>query len=185
MRLNKKDRLELQKSSNLPDWVPLFNFACMAAFVILIIVLIVIIRNYGVNNQKMKEVNLYIREISEEFFEEWDKKYSQGYKIIIFADGKVRRTRVDSLNKQLKINWQKVKIEKIEANQFKGTDEKIKVEIPQIYFEPYSIEDLMLRGTFIRRKGAKIVLISDKIFKVEIILIEDWGEELVFLFGFN
>ena len=177
--------IDLSRKVVLPSWVPFFNVAWKIALIVFIVFIIVKIRIFGEDKQKNIERASYVEKLPLLDLAEWEYRFLGGHKLIIFADGKVRDTSIDSLHKELKFYWWEVAIKIIDPDQFTGEDAKIAIEIPHIYFEPAGVGDLNLRGEFLRSVGGKIKMTNKKGFEIEVELIEDRGDELVLLFGLN
>ncbi|MBU4334457.1 MAG: hypothetical protein KKD07_08465 [Candidatus Omnitrophica bacterium] len=176
---------DLPEKVGLPSWVPLFNAAWKIAFVVFVVFIIVKVRNYGEDKNSNDERAAYVEKLSPLEIADWENRFNGGIKLIVFVNGKIKDTSIDSLHKELKFAWWEVAIKQIEPNQFTGTEAKIEIEIPHIVFEPAGIDDLTLKGEFRRRVGEKTIMKNQKGFEIEVELIEDRGNELILLFGFN
>lgn len=176
---------DLPAKVGLPAWVPLFNAAWKIVFIIFVVFIIVKIRTYGVDKQENSERAAYVEDLPFLDIADWEYRFNGGYKIIAFSDGKIKDTSVDSLNKELKFHWWEVAVKMFDANQFTGEDAKIGIEIPHISFEPAGVSDLTLSGKFLRRPKERTVMTNQKGLEIEVGLLEDRGDELILLFGFN
>jgi len=114
---------------------------------------------------------------------EWDEEFLQGYKIIVFTDKDIIQTSFDTLPDDLKINWKKMSVVRIQANQLSGTTEKIKITINDITYASVGMSGLTARAVLSRQKGtiAKLANFGNIEFIVKII--EDDGDQVFCLFG--
>ena len=113
----------------------------------------------------------------------WDAEFSQGYKIIVFTDTDIIHTSFNTLPDDLKINWKKMSVAWIQANQLNNTIEKIKITINDIAYTPANISGLAVSVTLLRQKGsvARLTRFGELEFVVKIV--EDDGSQLFCLLG--
>ncbi|OGX10390.1 MAG: hypothetical protein A2Y06_00775 [Omnitrophica WOR_2 bacterium GWA2_37_7] len=177
--------MDLPRKVGLPSWVPLFNAAWKIALLCVVVFIIVKVKTYEEDKNSKVERAAYVEKLSPFEIAEWENRFNGGIKLIVFNNGKIKHTSIDSLNEELRFDWWEVAIKPIAPNQFTGTEAKIEIEIPHIMFEPSGIDDLTLKGEFRRRVGEKTVMTNQKGFEIVAELVEDRGNELILIFGFN
>jgi len=113
----------------------------------------------------------------------WEEAYPAGYKIIALKDEKIVLTNYDSLPKGLKINWKKIAISRIQADQLRSTFEKIDIKISNVNYASKGISGRSAHVTLTRRVGstATLMRLGDVDFIVKIV--EDDGSHIFCLFG--
>ena len=114
---------------------------------------------------------------------EWDEEFLQGYKIIVFTDKNIIQTSFDTLPDDLKINWKKMSVVRIQANQLSGTTEKIKIAINDITYTPEDVSGMTVTVILSRQKGASARLARLGKFELVAKIGEDDGRQLFFLLG--
>jgi len=114
---------------------------------------------------------------------EWDEEFLQGYKIIVFTDKDIIQTSFDTLPDDLKINWKKMSVVRIQANQLSGMTEKIKITINDITYAPENVSGMTATVILLRQKGASVQLA--RFGKLEFVakIVEDDSSQLFFLLG--
>jgi len=113
----------------------------------------------------------------------WDKEFLYGYKVMVFTDKDIIQTSYDTLPGDLKINWKKMNVTRIQANQLNRTVEKIKIEISDIDYASAGIHNLTVRSTLLRQKGATIRLARFGELEFVVKIVDDDGNQLFCLFG--
>lgn len=152
----------------------------LAAFVIICSVFIM---SFGPDKKAAKKMrNSFDPFLYSQLFE-WDSAFAQGYKVIVFTDEGIIQTSFDTLPKDLKINWKKMSVTRIQANQQSGIIEKIKITLDGITYAPAGISGLTTSVTLSRQKGASARLA--KLGKLEFVakIVEDEDHQLFCLLG--
>ncbi len=115
--------------------------------------------------------------------EDWEAAYPYGYKIIALTDKGIVHTSYDTLPGDLKIDWKKVSVVRIQMKEFGSLEEKINIEIPEISYLQAGVSGMTIKVAFIRKEGAGADLAKLGAFKFTAEIIKD-TEGLVFcLFG--
>jgi len=130
--------------------------------------------------QKLRESfdpSLYRRSL------QWNEVYSQGYKVVVFTDKNIIHTTFDTLPDDLKINWKKMSVVRIQANQLSGTTEKIKITINDITYAPANISGMSATVTLTRQKGASAKIAEFDKLNFVVKIVEDEDDQLFCLFG--
>jgi len=84
---------------------------------------------------------------------EWDEEFLQGYKIIVFTDKDIIQTSFDTLPNELKIDWKKMSVVRIQANQLSGTTEKVKITLNDIAYAPVNVSGMTTRAVLLRQRS--------------------------------
>ncbi len=102
---------------------------------------------------------------------EWDKVFTGGYKILVLTEKDIIQTSFDTLPDDLKINWKKMSVTRIQANQLGNTIEKIKIIIKDINYAPADVSGLTAIATLSRQKGvfARLAVFSNFEFIAKIV----------------
>jgi len=114
---------------------------------------------------------------------EWDEAFAQGYKVFVLTETDIIQTSFDTLPEDLKIDWNKISITRIEENQPDGTIEKIKIVINDIHFKSAGISGLSTAAILSRQKGAYTKLASFGELEFVAKIVEDDGSQLFCLLG--
>ncbi len=151
--------------------------------IVIVIAAIVGIIFLGPDKKAAKEMMDSVSAVVEGQEADWEKMYPRGYKVIVLTDKDIIHTVYDTLPEDLKINWDKMFVERIQIREFGSLDEKIKIEISGISYVATGTSDLSVVGSFIRNEGVRIALaqLGDLDFMVEIV--EDTGDQVFCLFG--
>lgn len=114
---------------------------------------------------------------------DWELKYPYGYKIIALTDKEIIHTSYDTLPLELKINWNKIIISRIKANQLADKEEMIKIEIADIHYAPENVSGMSIATSLSRHKGAKTRLAQFGKLDFMIEIIEDTQDHLFCMLG--
>lgn len=114
---------------------------------------------------------------------EWDEAFSQGYKIIVLTDKNIIQTSFDTLPDDLKINWKKMSVARVQSSRLNSMTEKIKITLTGITYAPADMLGVTATVILSRQKGASARLAQFG--KIEFVakIVEDDGEQLFCLFG--
>ena len=112
------------------------------------------------------------------------KEYPYGYKLIALTDKEIIPTSYDTLSRDFKIDWKRLSITRIRADQLQGAEEKIRIVAPQVHYLPRNISSQSLVTTTIsRKKGMKTTLAQFDRFEFMAEIVEDKEGYLYCLFG--
>jgi len=130
--------------------------------------------------QKLRESfdsSLYVESLR------WDMTFSQGYKVFVFTEKNIIPTSFDTLPDDLKIDWKKMSVTRIQTDQLSGTIEKIKITMNGITYAPADVSGMSTTVILSRQKGASARLA--RFGKLEFVakIVEDDGSQLFFLLG--
>jgi hypothetical protein len=114
---------------------------------------------------------------------QWDVAYPHGYKIIVFTDSDIIHTTFDTLPENLRINWNKLSVARIQSAEFGSVSEKVKITIPGMDYAPAGILGRTVTVSFIRKKGAIVRLAQFGNIEFVAEVIEDDTARLFCLFG--
>lgn len=137
----------------------------------------------GPDKRAMNEMSSSMSSIIEGKSQLWQKAYPHGYKIIALTDKNIIHTSFDTLPEELEIDWDNLSISRIQADQFKKTNEKIKIKMSGINYAPAGVSGLTISTTFTRRKGATVSLIRFNKLEFVVEIIEDDGSQIFCLLG--
>jgi len=152
-------------------------------FILLLIGGVVAVRSLGPDNEAADEMRESIESLITWQPLQWEKDYPHGYKIIAFTDKDIITTSHDTLPEELKINWKRMSVARIEANQLKRTLEKIEIKINNINYAPAGIKGDNVKTTITRHTGSTGFLGQYGNLKLYVKIINDDGANLFCIFG--
>jgi len=114
---------------------------------------------------------------------EWDEIFIKGYKIFVLTDRDIIQTSFDTLPDDLKINWKKMSVVRIQANQLNSMTEKIKITINDITYVSAGVSGLTAKAIFSRKKGASARLARFGKLDFIVKIVEEDNGKLFCLFG--
>jgi len=183
----KKRKNDIQKSKrkNFSFWKLLWNLKVEIGIVLCVLIGVRLIYSSGKDNNLTKKITPDVSKLSKDRHNEWKKKYPSGYKIIVFVDNYVLHTQQDTLPEDLKIDWNNVSRLRTPSDLTQKTEAKIKITIPIMSYAPAEIFNLKVSTTIYRnqKKSWKVAALSWHNLFIEII--EDNGEEIFCLLGFQ
>lgn len=114
----------------------------------------------------------------------WAREYPYGYKLIALTEEEMISTSYDTFSGDFKIDWKKMSITRIKADQLKTSEEKIRIIAPPVQYLPQKISSRSVVTTTISRKaGMKATLAKFDRFEFVVEIVEDKEGYLFCLFG--
>jgi len=154
-------------------------------FLVIIVIGVFAVLSLGPDRKAMDELRDSVDEMLSWQSMEWDVKHPHGYKVIAFTDKNIVMTSYDTMPDELKINWKKISVARIQMDQMRQTTEKIEVKIDNISYPPANISGASVVATISRNIGATASLGQYGDLNLFVKIIHDDGSNLFCLFGLN
>lgn len=152
-------------------------------FLLVMLIVIMLIVALGPDKRAIKKMSDSVSSLIADQSASWKEAYPYGYKIIALTEREIIHTSFDTLPEALEIHWKNLSVARIQADQLKNTDEKIKIEMPDINYAPANISRRTVTASFTRKKGMVTSLARWGKMEFAVEIIEDDGERLFCLFG--
>ena len=158
-----------------------------SGFIVFAVILVAVILGshlLGPDKNATTNIEEMISPLMHDKAQAWAKEYPYGYKLFALTDREITSTSYDTFSDDFTIDWKKLSITRIQADQLKRSEEKIRIIAPQVRYLPQNIASRsMVTTTISRKKGMKITLFKFSQFEFVAEVIEDKEGYLFCLFG--
>lgn len=152
-------------------------------FVAVLVIGIFFVKSLGPDKKAMNTLRESVSSLLLEYAWEWDELYPNGYKVISLSDQNIIHTTYDTLPKALKIDWNKVSIERIQDKQLTSIFEKIRIKMSNINYAPGEVKGLSVSTAMVRQKGATSTIARLGDLNLIVKIVEDTGDQVFCLFA--
>ncbi len=138
---------------------------------------------YRLKNEDREQLKGNTEHLIKSKGENWDFQYPDGYKVITLANNKVIESSVDTLPKDIFVDWKNISLARVTPEKLKDNPGLIKMRLGEITHQASGLNQTTIMVSFAREVGQQVVVTPIKKKELFFELLEVYENSMVCLFA--